>query len=129
MFSIEQIKAAHAKVKSGADFPNFFQDQIKLGVSCYDTYVADGNTEYSGKDDFKISSGSKYDLLIIAEQSDVEQFRHDLKAHQQGKTDYATFCNDCAKSGVEKWTVRMDKMTCTYYDKAGSELLEEVIPQ
>jgi len=129
MFSIEQIKASHSKVKSGADFPNYVQDLIQLGVTFYETYVSDGHTDYLGKEDYKISSESKYSQLIIAEQSDVDQFRLDLKAHQQGKTDYAIFCNDCAKSGVEKWTVRMDKMTCTYYDKAGNELLEEAIPQ
>lgn len=129
MFTIEQIKASHLKVKSGADFPNYVQDLIKLGVTFYETYVSDGHTDYSGTDDYKISSAPKYSQLIITEQSDVEQFRLDLKAHQQGKTDYATFCNDCAKSGVEKWTVRMDKMTCTYYDKAGNEILVEAIPQ
>lgn len=129
MFTLDQIKAAHAKVKSGADFPNYVQDLIKIGVTFYETYVSDGHTDYSGKDGYNISSKPKYSQLIIAEHSDVEQFRLDLKAHQQGKTDYATFCNDCAKSGVEMWTVRMDKMTCTYYDKAGNELLEEVIPQ
>ncbi|MDD2305925.1 MAG: DUF1398 family protein [Prolixibacteraceae bacterium] len=129
MFTLDQIKAAHSKVKSGADFPNYIQDLIKLGVTFYETYVLDGHTDYLGTDDYIIASAPKYTQLIIAEKSDEEQFRLDLKAHQQGKTDYATFCNDCAKSGVEKWTVRMDKMTCTYYDKAGNELLEEVIPQ
>jgi len=129
MFTIEQIKTAHLKVKSGADFPNYVQDLIKLGVTSYETYVSDGHTDYSGKDGYKTSTVQKYSQLIIAEQSDAEQFRLDLKAHQQGKTDYATFCNDCAKSGVEKWTVRMDKMTCTYYDKAGNEILVEAIPQ
>jgi len=129
MFTVEQIKAAHSKVKSGADFPNYVQDLIKLGVTVYETYVSDGHTDYSGKENYKTSSAPNYSQLIIAEQSDIEKFRMDLKAHQQGKTDYATFCNDCAKSGVEKWTVRMDKMTCTYYDKAGNHLLEEAIPQ
>lgn len=32
MFTIEQIKEAHSKVKSGADFPNYIQDLIILGV-------------------------------------------------------------------------------------------------
>jgi uncharacterized protein YbcV (DUF1398 family) len=128
MFTLDQIKAAHAKVKSGTDFPNYIQDLIHLGVTFYETYVSDGHTDYLGTNGYQTSSEPKYSELIIAEQSDVEQFRLDLKAHQQGKTDYATFCNDCAKSGVEKWTVRMDKMTCTYYDKAGNELLEEAIP-
>ena len=53
----------------------------------------------------------------------------DLKEHQQGKTDYLTFIGLCAKLGIEKWEVYMDKMTCTYYDKAGNEILVEQIPQ
>jgi uncharacterized protein YbcV (DUF1398 family) len=100
-----------------------------LGVSDYEIYVADGNAEYSGKGDFKISSGPKYDDLKIAEQYNAEQFKSDLKAHQQGQTNYTTFCNDCAKSGIQKWVISMKKMTCTYYDRTGNEVLTELIPQ
>jgi hypothetical protein len=39
MFAIEQIKAAHSKVKSGADFLNYVQDLIKLGITSYETLV------------------------------------------------------------------------------------------
>jgi uncharacterized protein YbcV (DUF1398 family) len=129
MFTIEQIKAAHSKVKSGADFPNYVQNLIQLGITSYEAYVADGHTDYFGKNNFQITSESKYKSLIVAQKSNIEQFKTDLEAHQQGKTDYPTFCNDCAKSGVEKWEVSMGKMTCTYYDKAGMKMLEEVIPQ
>ncbi|MCU0417934.1 MAG: DUF1398 domain-containing protein [Cytophagaceae bacterium] len=34
----------------------------------------------------------------------------------------------CAATGIEKWEICMDKMSCTYYDKAGNELLVEKIP-
>ena len=128
MFTVEQIKAAHSKVKSGADFPSYIQDIKKLGVTYYETFVADGHTDFFGGTDFKTSLTAKYDVLEIAKTSNVEQFKADLIAHQQGKTDYLTFCNDCAKSGIEKWTVCMDKMTCTYYDKAGNKLLVEIVP-
>lgn len=128
MFTIDQIKAAHSKVKSGADFPNYVQDLISLGVTYYETYVADGHTDYYGKDDYKTSSTSKYEQLVIEDKSNANQFKNDLKAHQQGKTDYLTFCTDCAKSGIEKWAVNMAKMNCTYFDKAGNEILEEKIP-
>lgn len=128
MFTIDQIKAAHSKVKSGADFPNYFQDLKKLGVTSYNTYVADGHTLYFGTDNFNVPSDHKYATLFIAEISDNVQFIHDLKIHQNGNTSYLTFCKDCAKSGVEKWTVDMSKMTCTYYDKAGNEMLVEVVP-
>ena len=129
MFTLEQIKTAHSKVKSGADFPTYIRDIKQLGVTSYETYVSDGHTDYYGINDFKTSTGAKYDILAIAENSNVEQFKIDLKAHQQGQTNYPTFCSDCAKSGIEKWAVSMDKMTCTYYDKAGNEMLVEKIPQ
>jgi len=129
MFTVEQIKAAHSKVKSGADFPAYIQDIKKLGVTFYETFVTDGHTDYYGANNFKTSSVARYEALTIARVSNIEQFKTDIKAHQQGKTDYPTFCNDCAKSGIDKWAVGMDKMTCTYYDKAGNEILVEQIPQ
>ena len=128
MFTIDQIQAAHSKVKSGADFPAYVQDLIQLGVSGYETYVSDGHTVYYGKNPFSIRSGAKYEALLIAGQSNKAQFLKDLNAHQQGKTSFPVFCNDCAKSGIEKWIVDMNKMTCTYYDKAGEEMLVETIP-
>lgn len=128
MFTIEQIKEAHSKVKSGADFPAYIQEIKNLGVTYYETFVSDGHTDYFGENDFKTSTVSKYEAFEISENSNPQQFKNDLKAHQQGKTDYITFCEDCAKSGIEKWTVSMDKMTCSYYDKSGNEILVEEIP-
>lgn len=129
MFTLEQIKTAHSKVKSGADFPAYISAIKQLGVTSYETYVSDGHTDYYGKDDFKTSTEAIYDKLVIAENSNAEQFKMDLKAHQQGQTNYPTFCRDCAKSGVEKWAVRIDKMTCTYYDKTGNEIMTEIVPK
>lgn len=128
MFTLEQIKNAHSKVKSGADFPAYIKEIKQLGVTNYETLVVDGHTDFFGVNDYKISSIPKYDALTIAETSQAEQFKLDLIAHQQGKTTFLTFCNDCAKSGIEKWAVCMNKMTCTYYDKAGNKLLVEVVP-
>jgi len=129
MFTVEQIKAAHSKVKSGADFPAYIQDIKKLGVTFYETFVTDGHTDYYGSNDYKNTSPAKYEALIISETTNTEQFKVDLKEHQQGKTDYLTFIGMCAKFGIEKWTVCMQKMTCTYYDKAGNTVLVEQIPQ
>lgn len=128
MFTINQIKAAHRKVKSGADFPKFIQELIVIGVKRYDSFVADGHTDYFGLDNFNVSSSAKYELLNISNSISKTQFILDLKAHQNGQTDYPTFCKDCAKSGVFKWTVNLTEMTCAYYDILGNELLVEVIP-
>ncbi len=129
MFTIEQIQAAHAKVKSGADFPRYIKDLSTLGVSSYETFVGDGHTDFKGSDSYRVSTPAKYDTLSIAPQSDVERFRSDLKAHQKGQTDYPAFCRDCAASGIEKWAVSMDALTCSYYDTAGNLMLTEQIPQ
>ncbi|GGC80473.1 hypothetical protein GCM10011508_04730 [Flavobacterium lutivivi] len=128
MFTLQQIQEAHSKVKSGADFPKYMQDIIALGVTSFETFVFDNHTNYYGKDNYHIADEGFPETLSVADESNVEQFKSDLKAHQQGKTDYMTFLNDCAKSGVEKWMVVMDKMTCSYYDKAGNEMVVETIP-
>ena len=128
MITAEQIKAAHGKVKSGTDFPSYIQDIKQLGVTHYEVAVANGNATYFGANNHQASTGEKYENLAVDDTSNPEQFKADLLAHQQGKTNYLSFCNDCAKSGIEKWTIDIAKMTCTYYDKAGNEILVENIP-
>ncbi len=128
IFELTDIKEAHSKVQSGADFPNYVQELIQLGVVKYDTYVRDGRTLYFGNDNFQIQSKPKYRPLRIANISDKDRFKHHLRSHQRGQTDYPTFCNHCAETGVEKWTVDMDQMICTYYDKLNNKMLEEQIP-
>ena len=128
MFTVEQIEQAHNQVKSGADFPKYIQKIKGLGVKSFETWVKDSHTEYFGANNFSTQSLSKYDELFISDDSDRERFKIQLKAHQQGKTDYLTFCKDCAETGIEKWVVNLDKMTCIYYDKIGNEILVEQIP-
>ena len=129
MFTVEEIKAAHSKVKSGADFPAYIREIKKLGVTFYETYVSDGHTDYYGENQYKTTSPAKYESIPIADENNIEQFKTDLKEHQQGKSDYMTFITISAQLGVEKWAVCMKRMTCTYYDKSGNTILVEEIPQ
>ncbi len=129
MFSVEQIKAAHSKVKSGADFPAYIKEIKALGVTHYEAYVSDGHIDYHGANNYTAKVPEKYDPLPIAGETNPETFKAQLLAHQQGKTDYLTFLKMCAETGIEKWEICMDKMTCTYFDKAGNEILVEKIPQ
>lgn len=128
MFTVEQIKEAHSKVKSGADFPGYIREIKQLGVTAFETWTIDSHTEYFGKDGYQTKSKSMYENLVISDNSDKEKFKHYLKIHQQGETDYFTFCKHCAETGVKKWFVCLDSLTCTYYDKAGNEILVEQIP-
>ncbi len=128
MFTIAQIHEAHDKVKSGADFPKYIQEIKNLGVIGFETFVVDSHTEYYGKDNFKTQSEAVYENLEINAISNKAEFVERLKIHQRGETDYFTFCNDCAETGIEKWIVSLVEMTCIYYDIDGNEILVEQIP-
>lgn len=128
MFTAEEVKAAHAKVKSGADFPAYIQEIKKMGVTHYECYVTDGHTDYHGTNNPTAKILAKYEPLTIAETPNTEEFKSELKAHQQGKTDFLTFIKMCAATGIEKWMISIGEMTCTYFDKSGNEVLTEQIP-
>nr|WP_315156373.1 DUF1398 family protein [uncultured Flavobacterium sp.] len=127
MFTIEQIKDAHSKVKSGSDFPNYIQDLIILGVKGYDTFVNDGHVQYYGVNNYSVTSDEKYDLIAIAPSANKERFIEFLVMHQEGQTDYLTFCNHAGQCGISRWRVDIIEMTCTYYDQSDSEIIIEKI--
>jgi uncharacterized protein YbcV (DUF1398 family) len=129
MFTLTQIQEAFKKVKSGKDFPQLVQDLKKIGIVSYDNFVADGKTNYFGSTDFVITSDAKYPSMNINDLGSAEKLKHALKIHQQGETDYLTFCKQSAEAGIEKWTTHMIEMTVTYLDKKGNKLVVESIPQ
>jgi uncharacterized protein YbcV (DUF1398 family) len=128
MFTTEQIKEAHSRVKTGADFPSYIQDMKKLGILSYEHFVADGHIIYHGNSDFTLTAPPKWVEVPIAPKGQVEKLEWEIKIHQEGRTDYPTFCRRSAEAGVEKWVVDMQKMMCTYYDQSGSEMVAEPIP-
>ena len=128
MFTVEQIELAHSKIKSGAEFPKYIQEIKQMGVRAFETWVADSHTKYFGENDFQTKSKPKYSELNIALLSNKDQFVEYLKMHQKGETDYFTFCRHCAETGIERWVVNLEKMTCTYFDKAQNEILVEQVP-
>ena len=129
MFTIEQIKAAHAKVKSGADFPAYIREITQMGVAYYTTYVRNGHAEFTGRNNEQVLSEPKYPDMTIVPEGNLPQLKADLQIHQQGQTDYLTFCSQAAAAGVNKWVVDTHEMTCIYYDNNDRVLLTETIPQ
>lgn len=128
MFTINQIELAHSKIKSGAEFPKYIAEIKEIGVTAFETWVIDSHTVYYGKYDFKTNSNPKYEELNINNQHNKNKFIEFLKIHQKGETDYLTFCKHCAETGIEKWIVNLQDMTCTYYNKRHEAVLVEIIP-
>lgn len=129
MFTIEPIHRAFGKVKSGADFPQFVQDLKEIGVTHYDNFVSDGRTKYYGINNFTLDGESKYPKMEVNNISSADKLKHAISIHQQGQTDYPTFCKQVSDAGVEKWTTHMIEMTVIYLDKKGNKLIVESIPK
>ncbi len=127
-FTLNQIKEAQGKVTTGADFPRYAMELASIGVKFYETFVENGNTVFSGSENFQLESGVRGNSLKISVQSNSNMFIHALKIHQNGQTDFPTFCRQAAEAGVEKWRVDLSQMTCTYFNKAGDKMLVEKIP-
>jgi uncharacterized protein YbcV (DUF1398 family) len=129
MFTLQQLKAAHAKVKTGADFPRYIQEIKSLGLRSYEYLVQDGTTVYYGDDAHRVQSLPIYADKAINPDASAAALQHTIAIHQQGKTDFLTFCQQAAAAGVEKWVIDTERMVCTYLDKKGVVLVEEPIPQ
>ncbi|MGM1429873.1 DUF1398 domain-containing protein [Sphingobacterium lactis] len=126
-FTYRQIEEAHAKVKTGADFPAYIQEIRELGVTGFEFHVKDGNEKYIGEGGYEVYSHAKYPPVEIAEEVDLPTFAKALVDHQEGRTDFPQFLVDCASTGVHYWHVDLQKGTCTYFDGKGEEILEEEV--
>ncbi len=129
MFTVQQIKAAHQKVKSGADFPRYVQEIKALGLIKYEYIVADGRTIYYGSNGFQTEAPAIYPEKRINPIASASVMEHNIREHQQGKSDFLTICQQAADAGVHHWEVNTQNMLCTYFDSNSHVMLAEPIPQ
>ena len=128
MFTLAQIEAAHSKIESGKNFPEFAGKIKEMGVDTFEIFVGDGSAIYKGKDGYEVSGVQQYAPILIFGIVNPIKFLEDLRNHQQGNTDFFQFCKDCADSGIHKWIVDLNAKTCTYYDLTGTAIFQEKIP-
>jgi uncharacterized protein YbcV (DUF1398 family) len=127
MFTIEQINDLHDRLGSAKTFPEYVRGLKALAVERSDTYLFDGHSEYFGHGGHKIVSPPVHEVLPVAETGHREAFLQHLDQHERRQTTYLEMSRGLAQSGIEKWTVDTGRMTMTYYDKAGTEMLVEQI--
>ena len=127
MFTLEQLNEIHDRLGNIEDFAQYVLMLKAIGVDKYDSYLADGHTEFSGKDGHRVVSPPVHETLSINDVSDGEKAQEHLDLHNQGKTGYLEMSRGLADSGVEKWTVDTNAMTFACYDKQGRVLLMEGI--
>jgi len=127
MFTIEQIDELHARLGSARTLPEYVRALKTLGVERYDSYLADGHSEYFGQGGHKVISPPVHEVFHVAETGQRKMFLQHLRRHEQRQTTYLEMSKGLAQSGIEKWTVDTGRMTMTFYDKAGREMLVEQI--
>jgi uncharacterized protein YbcV (DUF1398 family) len=127
MFTIEQINDLHARLGSARTFAEYVRALKALGVDRYDSYLADGHSEYFGQGGHTVVSPPAHEVLPVAETGQREAFLQHLHRHERRETTYLEMSRGLAQSGIEKWTVDTGSMTMTFCDKAGREMLIEEI--
>jgi uncharacterized protein YbcV (DUF1398 family) len=125
MLTIEQINDLHARLGGVRTLSDYVRALKALGVERYDSYLADGHSEYFGQGGFRVVSPPVHEVLFIAETSQRETFLEHLRRHEQGQTTYLEMSRRLAQCGIEKWTVDISRMTMTFSDRAGAEMLVE----
>ena len=127
MFTLEQINDIHHHLGNAETLSQYLEALKNIGVDKCDSFLTDGHSEYFGKGGHKVVSPPVHEKLSIADASNRESFLNHLDLHNQGKTNYLEMSKGLADSGIEKWTFDTNKMTITYYDKDGTEILVEAI--
>src|SRR6267143_2700700 len=67
MFTIEQINDLHARLGSARTLPEYVLALKGLGVERYDSYLADGHSEYFGPGGHRVVSPPVHEVLPVAE--------------------------------------------------------------
>ncbi len=127
MFTIEQINAIHGRLGSAKTLAEYVRALKALGVERYDSYLADGHSEYFGQNGQSVVSPPVHEVFPVAATSRRDTFLQHLGRHERHETTYLEMSMGLAQSGIEKWSVNTGRMTMAFYDKAGTEMLFEQI--
>ena len=124
-FTIEEIEALHDSLGTMETLADYIRALATLGVIRYDSFVADGHSEYHGADGHIVQSNPAHDHLDVAAIGDPDAMRAHIDRHTRQETSYLEMSKGLAAGGVERWSVDTQAMTMTYADGAGNALLVE----
>jgi uncharacterized protein YbcV (DUF1398 family) len=127
MFTLEQINDIHDRLGNAETLSQYLEALKNIGVDKYDSFIADGHSEYFGRGGHKVASPPLHERLSVAETGNRESFLKHLSLHSEGKTNYMEMSKGLADSRIEKWTFDTNQMTIAYHDKEGNEILVEKI--
>jgi uncharacterized protein YbcV (DUF1398 family) len=128
VFTMAQIDDLHARFGRADSLADYFRGLAEIGVARFDSFVADGHSEFVGAEGQRVVSPPHHELLAIADVSTRAAFLDHLQRHLDGETSYLEMSRGLAASGVEKWVADTAALTMTYLDRDGVALLVEKVP-
>jgi uncharacterized protein YbcV (DUF1398 family) len=66
-----------------------------------------------------------HDVLRVADTGQRDRALEHLRRYERRETTYFEMSRGPAESGIQKWTLDTGRMTMTFYDKTGREMLVE----
>lgn len=127
-FSLSAIEQAHQQY-TGVDFPKLFTAFKDMGMTYNTVNIQQGIATYIHPTEQDIITESVKTRFEIKDSADIATVQDVLTRHQQGQTDFPTFCDEMAQAGIYKWLIDINQGTCTYLDLQDHPIISEQIPQ
>ncbi|HFV7452561.1 TPA: DUF1398 domain-containing protein [Staphylococcus aureus] len=127
-FKLSAIQQAHQQF-TGVDFPKLFKAFKDMGMTYNIVNIQDGTATYVHQSEDDIVTSSVKSNHPVAPSSNQSIVQDVLTRHQQGQTDFETFCDEMAQAGIYKWRIDIQAGTCTYIDLQEQAIISELIPQ
>ncbi|HCX9555940.1 TPA: DUF1398 family protein [Staphylococcus aureus] len=127
-FKLSAIQQAHQQF-TGVDFPKLFKAFKDMGMTYNIVNIQDGIATYVHQSEDDIVTSSVKSNHPVAPSSNQSIVQDVLTRHQQGQTDFETFCDEMAQAGIYKWHIDIQAGTCTYIDLQEQAIISELIPQ
>lgn len=126
-FTLEQIDDIHARLGSAQTLDDYVRALRSIGVARYDSFVADGHSEFFDAGGAMLATPPAHVSLEISTVVDVDAARAHLDRHGLGETAYLEMSQGLADSGIERWTVDTAAMTMTFRDGQGNDRIVDKI--
>ena len=97
-----QIDQLHAQFGRADSLPDYLHGLAAIGVVRFDSYVADGHSEFVSADGQRVASPPHHEVLEVAAASDRDACVEHLRRHNDGATSYLQMSAGLAASGVVK---------------------------
>ncbi|HCY2932577.1 TPA: DUF1398 family protein [Staphylococcus aureus] len=127
-FKLSAIQQAHQQF-TGVDFSKLFKAFKDMGMTYNIVNIQDGTATYVHQSEDDIVTSSVKSNHPVAPSSNQSIVQDVLTRHQQGQTDFETFCDEMAQAGIYKWHIDIQAGTCTYIDLQEQAIISELIPQ